>query len=275
MHCGTSLTGEQGPSAAEASTGWVAAPGGPEAQASEVPALPAPGSEAPALVPEPDRSPPHPPADPWVTPATRADASAPVALASRRRVQVPRSTSRRVDGVLMFAGVLALGGAIVAYSSLAMPWVHARLIVVQERGPARVVADLTFPGSGSFGGRVGVAVAAALLALGLLWFWYGLDRGVNLPSFAHPLIAFLAAAAGGVVLALSRIGYLFWDDAFVSRAREAGLSREGMRKLLETRPTPVIEVEQLGGTYRLALALAVGLVAATVAWWSQRRRGAA
>jgi hypothetical protein len=270
VHCGTSLTGEQEPLATDASLGWTAVPPSSDPPGSED--RPS-GAEAPA--PEPAQPSLGPAVDPWVTPATRADGSAPAVLATRRPVEVPRSTPRRVDGVLMIAGVLALGGAVVGYSSLAMPWVHARLLSVEDRGPARLVADLTFQGSGSLGGSVGLAVAVTLLALGLLWFWYALDRGVGLPTFAHPLIALLAAATGGVVLALSRIGYFFWDDAFVSRSRDAGLSREGMRRLLESRPAPVIEVDQLGGTYRFGLALALALIAATVAWWSQRRRGTA
>ena len=270
VHCGTSLTGEQEPLAKDASLGWAAALPSPDPPGSEDPSA---ETEAPA--PEPVRPPLGPAFDPWVTPAARTDGSAPMVLATPRPVEVSRSTTRRVDSVLMIAGVLALGGAVVAYSSLAMPWVHARLLAPEERGPARMVADLTFQGSGSLGGSVGLAVAATLFALGLLWFWYALDRGVNLPTFAHPLIALLAAATGGVVLALSRIGYFFWDDAFVSRSRDVGLSREGMHTLLESRPAPVIEVEQLGGTYRFGLALALALIAATVAWWSQRRRGTA
>jgi len=176
-----------------------------------------------------------------------------------------------MDVALAVSGVIAVGGAIVAYSSLSMPWVRAQVVTMGDRG-AKVVADLTFQGADAMGGRVVLGVAAVLLVLGLLWFWYSLDLGATLPTVAHPLIALLAAAAAGVTLAFSRLGSLFWGDAFVARAREAGMTRDAMRQLLDARPAPLVEVGQLGGSYRFGIAAVLALAAATLAWWSQRRR---
>jgi hypothetical protein len=45
-----------------------------------------------------------------------------------------------------------------------------------------------------------------------------------------------------------------------------------MRQLLDARPAPLVEVGQLGGSYRFGIAAVLALAAATLAWWSQRRR---
>ena len=276
VHCGTALAGQgagaltdtapaadkTGPAdgaveAAATSTGTVAAvPGELGARTVGTSAVPGPVS------------------DPWVTPAVRADAQTRFSPAvPTRRAEIARTTRRRTDGALVLAAVLAVAGAIAAYSALPLPWVRAELTTTGDGSDVTVVADMTFRGSDSVAGTLGLGVAVALLALGLLWFWYALDRGMNLPTFAHPLLALLGAALGAVVLAFSRLGYLFWDEAFVARAREAGMAKEAMRELLDARPAPTIAVEQLSGVYRFGAAVLLALAAGVVAWWSQRRRG--
>ncbi len=248
VHCGTSL--REGPDITPAVPSAIGSPADALDGARAVDARPAP-------VP--------PPADPWAIPAFQGSRR-PATEHTRAKRAV-----RHLDLALSVAGIAAVGAAIVAYSSLSMPWVDGQIVTMGDRG-ARVVADLVFQGSDVMRGRVVLGVAAVLLVLGALWFWYSLDLGATLPAFAHPLIALLAAATAGAVLGFSRLGSLFWGDAFVARAREAGLSKDAMRELLDARPAPLVEVEQLGGSYRFGVAAALALAAAGLAWWSQRRR---
>jgi hypothetical protein len=169
----------------------------------------------------------------------------------------------------MLASVVALAGAVVAYSSASLPWIRTRLSTHDDVPIAR----LTFRGSDTFAGPAALGVAAVLLVLGLVWFWYALDRGAGLPKLAHPALALLASAIGAITLIATRLPLNLWDEAFVSRAREAGMTRAAMRTFLGSRPAPRIAVEQLTGPYRFGIAVLLAVVAGTVAWWSQRRRG--
>jgi hypothetical protein len=171
----------------------------------------------------------------------------------------------------MLAGLLGLGAAAITYSSLALPWVRAQVIVVTETD-RKVMADLVFRGSDSLAGKLGLGIAVAFAVMGLLWFWYGLDRGVHVPVFASPGLGMLVAAVGGVVTVFARMGYFFWDDAFVEHARKARMSDEAMRSLLDQRPAPLRETQGLTGSNRFTLGIALAAVAALIAWWSQRRR---
>jgi hypothetical protein len=172
----------------------------------------------------------------------------------------------------MFAGLLGLGAAAIVYSSLALPWVRAQVIVVTETSDRKVMADLVFRGSDSFAGKLGLGIAVAFAVMGLLWFWYGLDRGVHIPVFASPSLGMLVAVVGGIVAVFARMGYFFWDDAFVEYARKAGMSKEAMRSLLDQRPTPLLEVQALTGSSRFTIGIGLAALAALIAWWSQRRR---
>jgi len=264
VHCGTPLAGEPAGAPADVTIQTASVATGVPSPATDLPGAGAVG--APPT--------PRPAPDPWVTPAVRADAQTKLPpVTPPRRPEATRATSRRTDLVLTGAAVLAVAGSVAAYSALPLPWVRAELTTTSERSGVTVVADMIFRGSDSVAGTVGLGVAVTLLALGILWFWYSLDRGLTMPTFAHPLLALLAAVIGAVVLAFCRLGYLFWDDAIVTRAREAGMTKEAMRQLLDSRPAPDIAIEQLTGAYRFGTGVLLALVAGVVAWWSQRRRG--
>lgn len=257
VHCGASLVTE--PAAVTA---------GAPAEPAVLDAPP----QGPVAAPQAD-APGPPTRDPWVTPSTRSGDRDPVQIPPPSRApDAPRPAGWRADGVLILGAVIAVAGAVAAYSSLALPWVQARLTTIGDRLEPETVADLTFRSSDAFAGTVVIGVAAALLTLGLQWFWYGLDRGARLPAHAHPLLALLAAAAGVVVLVLGRLGHLVWDVAFVTHAREAGMTKGAMRELLAARPAPDISIELRGGVYRFAVAVTLALIAGIVAWWSQGRR---
>lgn len=262
VHCGTSLDAGEATTPLDAGIGTADRTGGHPAPGSAL------ASARTAEAPPTPRSVP----DPWVTPPPRSDAQASLALTMRSGAGHAVPTKRwRADAALTGAAVLAAAAAVTAYSSLPLPWVRAEL-ATRSDAPG-VVADMTFRGSDAFAATVGSAIAVALLVLGLVWFWYALDRGMSLPVLGHPLLALLAVAVGVAVLAFSRLGYFFWDDAFVAHAREAGMTKAAMRDLLGSAPTPTIAVEPLGGVYRFGTALLLALGAGLVAWWSQRQRG--
>lgn len=212
-------------------------------------------------------------ADPWGAPSVRAEERV------RRSMRaIPSTTSagsarvRHIDPALVLGGVLAIAGAAASASSIALPWVLGRLTVIGQRGTTRVVTELSFEASDSVAHAIvlGVAVGAGLL--GLLWFWYGLDRGAHLPGFAHPGLGVLASAAAWATVGASRLGAFFWEDAFVARARDAGLTKDAMRAVLEDTDARILAFQQQAGMTRLMLSAGLVLAAAVVAWCSQRDR---
>jgi hypothetical protein len=219
--------------------------------------------------------------EPWVTPATRADTEAspwtpppPAIIHAPGQPPIAHSRTRGVDVPLMVSGLLLLVSAAVTYISLSTPWVQVRLLTDPEGALApKEMADLSLTAQDSLAGRIGLGLAVAFAAWGLLWFWYSLDRGATLPSFAHPGWATLGAVAGLAVAMFARVGYLFWDDGLVQHARQAGLTRAEMQEILAQRPAPTIEVEVLEALYRFSVVMALALAAGLVAWWAVRRRG--
>jgi hypothetical protein len=219
--------------------------------------------------------------EPWVTPATRADSEAspwtpppPAIVHAPGQPQIARGRTRGVDVAPMVSGALLLVSAAVTYISLSMPWVQVRLLTDPEGALApKEIADLSLTAQDSLAARIGLGLAIAFAVWGVLWFWYSLDRGAALPSFAHPGWAALGAVAGLAVAVFARIGYLFWDNGLIQHAREAGLTREEMQDILAQRPAPTIEVEILEALARFSVVMALALAAALVAWWAVRRRG--
>jgi hypothetical protein len=213
-----------------------------------------------------------PAADPWVTPSVRADGHTPLPMPPDTTRSIGSASVRRVDHILIASGVLAIGAAVLGFSALSLPWVLGRVSSIGDRGNEHPVAEFAFRASDSFGGMVALAIAVVMTIVGLLWFWYGLDRGARLPSLAHPGIAIVAGLAGGAVMAVAKFGWVFWEGAFVSHAREAGLSRGAMQALLDDGAKRVVEIEQVSGFHRFGYAAAVALAAGLVAVWSQRQR---
>ena len=268
VHCGTSLSGETEPAAVAA----VGAPAPAQVGASEPLASgPVPASERPRPVPSTSVFAPAG-GDVWVTPSGRADRHGGPSPGDLSELPVPFALRRRADRHLLVGGLLGLAAAVVTYTSLPLAWVTASITTVDDRLRTHVLAELTFRGSDAFAGKIGLGIAVALAVLGLVWFWYGLDRGATLPRLASPWYAALAAAVGSIVVAFAQFGFFFWDDAFVAHAREAGMTRKAMRTLLDAHPAPIVEVQQLSGVVRFGAGTALALVAGLVALWSQRRR---
>lgn len=257
VHCGTALDREPVEAMGRITADPVAVTG-PVDQVLSAPAAPA---TAPATAP------PFTPG-PWAPPADDPGAVIPTSAITARPSESPRTSVRRTDGTLMVASVIVLIGAVVAYSSASLPWIRARLST-HDGVP---VARLTFRGADTFAGPMALGVAVALLLLGLVWFWNALDGGAGVPRLAHPAMALLACVIGVTALAVMGLVWTLWDEAFVARARESGMTKAAMRALLGSRPAPTIAVERLSGAYRFGAAVLLALVAGTIAWWSQRRR---
>ena len=270
-HCGGSVRDDpRGPGAARAPSTAAGPRGASAASATDV------GGSAvasPTTATRPAPAPTRPPADPWATPAVRANAHAAPTFEPTPVLRARAEGVRRVDLPLLLASVLAAAAGALAYTSLALPWVNAQMTTEGARSNPKLVAAMTFRGSDSFAGRVGLGIAVALGALGILWLWYALDRGVDLPVIAHPALGLVAGLVAGLVVVFAQMGYFFWDDAFITYARRAGMSSEAMRDLLDAQPSPTIAVEQLDGVLRFASAAGLAFAAGVVAWWSQRRRG--
>lgn len=276
VHCGTALLEEEQPVTVPAGAGPSTPEGAPSAATQAAPPPRPPGvmpGRPTAPAPSVFDAPKPRPTDPWVTPSVRADDHAPLPMPPEVETRPDPAGSRRPDARLMAAGALALVSAVAAASALSLPWVTGRVSVVGQRSNARLVADLTFRASDSLAGPFVVGVAAVLALAGLLWFWYGMDRTAHLPSIGSPGIAVLAGVVGVGTLAASRAASFLWQDAFIENARDAGLTKEAMRTVLEAKSAPLIQLEPQGGMARFAVAAALAVLAGLVAWWSQRRRG--
>jgi hypothetical protein len=283
-HCGQPLT-EPAAGAAGAPGPSAAGPGSPVLGASP-PSSGVGVPAGPALEPEPSpaAAPPRPAPRPtggdvWITPATRADVRQasfvalppPVVLAPDRN-PASRTRARTLDGLLMVgAGLLVLAAALM-YTSLDVFWVRARLSTATDRGQFRPVADMTFRATDSLAGTVGLVLAVGFAVYGIVWFWYGLDRGVHLPAVFHPGFVGLGAAAAWLVAIFAGLGSFFWDDAFAANARGAGMSKGAMAELLAHHPPPKIAVEVLEGVVRFRVSAGLALLAALLGAWTTSRR---
>jgi hypothetical protein len=262
--CGMSLTGDrEGSGGGAVAVSEVAGSGGrrPVAAPARIPTA----AQAPTAAAKPAHGSTELPIDVWAVSAPRVRPHRPPPTGSR----TGGASIRRTDLPLMAAGVLAAAAGALAYSALAVPWVHAR---ISDATGSHLAAEITLRGSDSIAGRAGVGIAIALGLLGLVWFWYGLDRGVGVPAIAHPASALIVALIAGIVVIFAAIGYLFWNDALVASAREAGMTKRAMRDLLDARPAPTIAIERLAGVLRFAAAAGLALLAGAVAWRAERRR---
>lgn len=264
VHCGTALEPEAQPAPAIA-----AARRGP-ATVQRPAGIP---GQAPAPVADPVRAPEtggvdgRPASDAWATPPSgegdRRPATAVVPVAS--------ASARHVDGWLMGAAVLAIATAVIAVSSLSLPWIAGRLSVVGTRR-TRTVVELTFRASDSYGGTIAIVIAVTMSVLGLLWFWYGTDRTNHVPALAHPAIAVIVGLAGWAAIGASMVGSFFWEHAFVEHAEQAGLTSEAMQAILDDRAGQLVELERLAGFRRFGVAATGAVLAGVLAIWSQRPR---
>lgn len=268
VHCGLMVK-----EPAQAGVGAATAPAafaGPDTAPDETP-TPAPG---------PPPQPRRPVEDLWVTPSTRQDGAAspsapppPAILHGPARPPAVRVRAPGVDLPLMASALLLLVSATVAYLSLSMRWAQIGVLTEVQGSPIpRKVVDLGLTARDSLAWRIGLGLAVAFVAWGVVWFWCALDRGSTLPRLAHPKLAILAAGAGLALALLARFRTSFWNQGLIEHAHRAGLTRVRMHDLLAQRPAPTIEVEVLEGLFRFGLVMALVLGASLVAWWAVRRR---
>jgi hypothetical protein len=267
VHCGTPLQTEPQPATAVVGTTRATARSGSPV-GTTVP--PSPAADPVPRSPDPDPGGGHerPVRDLWVTPP---DGVHEHGSSAAETVPVASTSARYVDGWLMGAAVLAVAAAVIAVSSLSLPWTDGRLSVVGTRR-TRAVAELTFRASDSYGGTIAVVIGVTMTLLGLLWFWYGTDRTNHLPAYAHPAIAMIVGLAGWAAIGASTVGSFFWEHAFVERSQEAGLTPEAVRGILDDGARRVVELERLAGFQRFAVAATCAVLAGAVAVWSQRPR---
>ena len=264
-HCGTSLIDES----TEGGDGITAPdPTGGRRPVAARPAVPIATTKAQTDTEAPPRASDVRTPEPWAVPGVRAP---------RPPAPEPPAAHASADGTprpnrpLMMSGVLAAAAGALAYSSLSIPWVHAR---ISDAGAgASFVAELTLRGSDSIAGQAGLILAIALGLLGLLWFWYGLDQNAHLPAIAHPAWVLVVGLLALGVLTFAAIGTSAWRDAFVTYADDAGLDERAMQELLAARSSAVIVVERVGGVLRFGAAASLALLAGALAWWAERRRG--
>lgn len=217
-----------------------------------------------------------PPPGAWATPSTRAAGRPPtnsgpdrVAL---RALPAERRPSERLDPALLLAAIVAVGVAVLAWQAAATPWVTLTLSDTADRLNPELVGRLTLPGSAALVGTIGRVLAAALCVQGLLWLFYGWDRGSTMPWFTSPAIAIVVAIAAVAGVLLSSELWFVWEDAAIEKARSIGMSVVELREFLDRQPAPLVEIERLEGLFRFGALMGGGFLSACTAFWASRRR---
>jgi hypothetical protein len=174
---------------------------------------------------------------------------------------------------MLWAGMAAVAAGILAYLAAKEPWAHLTVTQAADDFVEAVVVDVTVKGEAAFVGTAGSALAIALAAFGVLWFFYGFQRGWSMPGILNPAFGILVAFAGLAVAALSSMVWFVWEDAMILRASAAGLTTREMTRLLDQQPAPLVEIERLPSLLSFSGMMMLGLFAASIGWWAYRRRG--
>lgn len=193
-------------------------------------------------------------------------------VGAMRALPRERRQSARPDFVLLLASLTACAAAYLAWKSISEPWVELVITDTRDLDPV-LVGNIVLRGQLAMVGTIGVALAGVLGTLGLIWLFYGIDRGSNVPWFVNPALAIAATlvAIGGAVL--SSTVWFVWKDAAIVRARAVGLAPEKLKELLDLQPPPFVEIQRQAGLTRFGGLMLLGFVAACTALWSTRRRG--
>lgn len=173
---------------------------------------------------------------------------------------------------MLWAGMATVIAGILAYLAVKEPWVHLTITQAATEARDAVVLRVTLRGQAAFVGVAGTVLAITFGAFGLLWFFYGFQRGWSPPGILNPVFAILIALAGLGMTVLSSMVWFVWEDAMVGRADAAGLTAAEMRSLLDQRPAPSVQIERLPDLIGFGWMMALGLFAACVALKSYRRR---
>ena len=262
-HCGRSLAGTEGPASSA-----VPAPriGAAPARATTS----APSTRVATPVAAPARPPiAHPPPPVRWSPTVSA-----LSEVSSHRAMPEVERQWGPDMWMLWAGIAAAAAGILAFLALKEPWAHLTITAAATDATEAVVTNVTVKASSAFVGKAASVIAIVLAAYGVLWFFYGFQRGWSIPGILSPAIAILVTLAGLGMTFLASMVWFVWEDSMVLRAKTAGLTVNEMRALLDRQPVPIVEIERLPGMVSFGGMMALGLFAACLAWWAYRRRGA-
>ena len=210
-----------------------------------------------------------PPRDAWANPAPP---TSPLSNVTAHRAS---PNSRRVFGPdmwMLWAGMAAAAAGILAFLAVKEPWAHLTITQTATELQDALVVDVTVRGSAAFVGTAGTVLAVLLASAGLLWFFYGFQRGWSMPGILNPALAILVTIAGLGVAGLSSMVWFVWQDAMIARAEAVGLTPREMTQLLDQQPIPIVVIERLPGLISFAGMMVLGLFASCLGWWAYRRR---
>jgi len=216
---------------------------------------------------------------PTATPAPSSAGWAPVAPvrspvgdpATRRALPAARR-AWGPDPIMLLAGLIATSAGALAYVAIKELWVHLTVTRVATDADPALVATLSLRGRAAFVGTAGTGLAIALAVLGLVWLFYGIQRGWTIPGIVNPAIGLLVATAGVIATVLSAMVWFVWEDAMVLRAKAAGMSTEAMQRLLNLQPAPLVQIQRLSGLMTFGGMMVLGVLASCLGWYAYRRR---
>ena len=263
-HCRRSLSDggldlENAPASAPAGPSGI----GPVQTASSAPAQPP--LPATAFVASPVSAPPR---ETWAPPPT-----SPLSNIETRRAMPETRRAWGPDMWMLWAGMAATAAGVLGYLAVKEPWAHLTVTQPATDFVDRLVIEVTVRGQTAFVGAAGSVLAIVLAAFGLLWFFYGFQRGWSMPGILNPAFAILVTFAGIAMTALSSMVWFVWEDAMILRSSAAGLTTREMTRLLDQQPAPLVEIERMPGLISFGGMMVLGLFAACLGWWAYRRRG--
>jgi hypothetical protein len=265
-HCGRSLAETPNPAASGLPTTRI---GAAPARATTTAPAAAPRAAAPvATPPRPQPQSYAPPRAEWSPPVS------PLSEVSTHRAMPEVRRQWGPDMWMLWAGMAAAAAGILAFLALKEPWAHLTITADATDTLDAVVADVTVKASSAFVGKAGSVIAIVLAAYGVLWFFYGFQRGWSIPGILSPAIAILVTLAGLGMTSLASMVWFVWEDSMVLHAKATGLTASDMQALLNREPLPTVSIERLPGMVSFGGMMALGLFAACLAWWAYRRRGA-
>jgi hypothetical protein len=267
-HCGRNLHEEdEGREPAKAGTASGALSARPAHTSPAVSARPAhpspPVATRPRTGPEPDVWAEVPAAPPV---SRLGDASAYRALpATTRRSWGP-------DIWMLWAGMATIAAGVLAYEAVKQPWVHLTVTRPETEFAKAEIVQLSLRGQAAFVGVAGQTLAITIAVFGLIWFFYGFQRGWSMPGLVNPLLGIVVSSIGIAMTALSSVVWFVWEHAMILRAGAGGITASEMQELLDQQPPPHVQIERLSGLMSFGGMMVLGLFAASLGWWAYRRR---
>jgi hypothetical protein len=173
---------------------------------------------------------------------------------------------------MLWAGMAATVAGILAFLAVKEPWAHLTITQPATDTIDAVVVEVTVRGHAAFVGTVGTVLSVMLAASGLMWFFYGFQRGWSMPGILNPALSILVTVAGLGVALLSSMVWFVWQDAMIARAENVGFTTREMTQLLDQQPIPIVVIERLPGLISFGGMMALGLFASCLGWWAYRRR---